>query len=399
MPSAAGALSAAQLDAVSHAGGPLLILGGAGTGKTRTLEERFAWLVAEGTPPDAILALTHSRSAAASLRAALESRMDAAWEELWVSPFGELCARLLREEAIEAGVDPFFAPVTQPDRLALLLEQIDDLTLRRHEIRGNPAALLGSVIARIDRLKEEMVMPADYQHYARALAEEANDDAERTHAERELEFARLYEDHDRILRDRGALDSGDLVLRAFRLLHEKPHVRRRLATRFRHVLVDDLQDVRFSEGMLLRLLCQEHGNVTAAADEHQAIRRRGGAAAKNTDDFRREHPDARIVRLERSYRSGRRILQAAQAVVGPIAGPDDNRPRASRSGEGSFWHCRSERAEAQRAAVEAERLITTRGVSPGEICVLVRSVEGDGAMVGSALEERGVPFRLAGAAA
>src|SRR2546430_15081288 len=118
MPLAAGALSTAQLDAVSHAGGPLLILGGAGTGKTRTLEERFAWLVAEGTAPDAILALTHSRGAAASLRAAFESRMDAAWEELWVSPFGELCARLLREEAIEAGVHPPFAPGAPPARPA-----------------------------------------------------------------------------------------------------------------------------------------------------------------------------------------------------------------------------------------------------------------------------------------
>src|SRR2546421_10226436 len=374
MPSAAGALSAAQLDAVSHAGGPLLILGGAGTGKTRTLEERFAWLVAEGTTPDAILALTHSRSAAASLRAALESRMDAAWEELWVSPFGELCARLLREEAIEAGVDPFFAPVTQPDRLALLLEQIDDLTLRRHEIRGNPAALLGSVIARIDRLKEEMVMPADYHRYACAQAEEAHDDAERAHAEREVEFAGLYEDHDRLLRERGVLDSGDLVLRAFALLHEKPHVRRRLATRFRHVLVDDLQDVRFAEGMLLRLLSQEHGNVTAADDDRQAIRRHGGTAGKNAEDFRREYPDARIVSLERSYRSGRRILVAAQAVVAPISEPDDERPRASRSGDVCFWHCRSERAQAQRVAAEVERLVAAGGTSPQVGCVLCRSV-------------------------
>src|SRR5437764_3916867 len=115
MPTAAGALSAAQLDAVSHAGGPLLVLGGAGTGKTRTLEERFAWLVSEGTPPGAILGLTLSRAAAASMRAALESSMDAAWEELWVSPFGELCTRLLREEAIEAGGGTFFGPGTLPD--------------------------------------------------------------------------------------------------------------------------------------------------------------------------------------------------------------------------------------------------------------------------------------------
>jgi DNA helicase-2/ATP-dependent DNA helicase PcrA len=290
MPPISAALGAAQLDAVGHPGGPLLIVGGAGTGKTRTLVERFAWLASEGTAPEAILTLTGSRAAAGSMRAALESRLDEPWEELWVSPFGDLCARVLREESIEAGVDPFFEPVTPPDRLALLLDHIDELTLRRHEIRGNPAALLGIVVARIDRLKDEMVFPQDYLAYARGLSEEARDDAERAHAERELEFARVYADHDRLLRERGALDTGDLVLRTFELLHEKPHVRRRLATRFRHVLVDDFQDVRFAEGMLLRLLAQDHGNVAVAADDDQALERPGRAARKNVDDFLRDHP-------------------------------------------------------------------------------------------------------------
>jgi DNA helicase-2/ATP-dependent DNA helicase PcrA len=399
MPPAAAALSAAQLDAVSHPGGALLIAGGAGTGKTRALEERFAWLVAEGTAPDAILALTPTRPAAAAMRAAIESRMEAAWEELWVSPFGDLCARLLREEAIEAGVDPFFAPVTQPDRLALLLDHIDELTLRRHEIRGNPAALLGNVVARIDRLKDEMVSPEDYLRHARSLAEEARDDAERAHADREVEFARLYADHDRLLRDRGALDTGDLTLRAFALLHEKPHVRRRLAARFRHVLADDFQDVSFSEGMLLRLLTQEHGNVTVAADDDQAIRRRRGAACKNAADFLREHPDARVVTLERSHRSGRRILAAADAVVAPIPNRADRRVRSRGTGSVAFWHCRSPRAEAQRVAAYAEQLITADGVAPEQVCVLVRSAAGEGAVVASALEERGVPFRVASASA
>src|SRR3712207_5387194 len=132
MPPAAAALSAAQLDAVSHPGGALLILGGAGTGKSSVLEERFAWLVGEGTAPDAILALCPARPSAAAMRAALESRIAAAWEELWVSPFGDLCARLLREEAIEAGVGPFFAPGTQADRLALLLDHLDEQIGRAH---------------------------------------------------------------------------------------------------------------------------------------------------------------------------------------------------------------------------------------------------------------------------
>ena len=156
---------------------------------------------------------------------ALDCILALTFEELWVETFQGFCARLLRDEALEAGLDPFFAPVTQADRLALLLERIDDLTLRRHEIRGNPAPLLASFLVRIDRLKEEMVSPAEYQAHAERLSREAVDDAGRARARRELEFAGLYADHDALLADRGALDSGGLVLHAFELLHRKPHVR------------------------------------------------------------------------------------------------------------------------------------------------------------------------------
>ncbi len=398
MPPQTGALSAAQLDAVTHPGGPLLVVAGAGTGKTRVVTERFAWLVAEGTPADCILALTFSNAAAGEMRERLETVIESSWEELPVATFHSFCARLLRDEALEAGVDPFFVPVTPADRLAILLDHLDELTLRRHEIRGNPARLLGSFVSRIDRLKDEMVSPADYLRYAESLAAAAHDDAERADADRELEFASAYEHHERLLADRGALDFGDLILRSFELLHEKPHVRRRVAARYRHVLVDEFQDTNFSQGMLLRLLCQEHRNVTAVGDDDQAIYRFRGASQKNIADFRREYPDAKVVALERSYRSGRRILDAAHTVVAPIPARADKKLRGRAGGDVRFWQCRSVRAQAQRVAAEAERLITS-GAAPDEICVLVRSVKSEGPAVGSALEERAIPFRLAGAAA
>ena len=135
----------------------MLILGGAGTGKSRILCERFTHLVRAGMPPAAVLSLALTSDAAARTRERVEASIETPFEELWVETFHGFCARLLRDEALEAGLDPFFAPVTQADRLALLLEKIDDLTLRRHEIRGNPAPLLASFLTRIDRLKEEMV--------------------------------------------------------------------------------------------------------------------------------------------------------------------------------------------------------------------------------------------------
>src|SRR5205085_9978331 len=152
--------------------------------------------------------LAPSADAAMSTSELVEAAIEMPFEELWVETFQGFCARLLRDEALEAGLDPFFAPVTQADRLALLLERIDDLTLRRHEIRGNPAPLLASFLVRIDRLKEEMVSPAEYQAYAERLSREAVDDAGRARARRALEFAGLYADHDTLLAARGALDAG-----------------------------------------------------------------------------------------------------------------------------------------------------------------------------------------------
>jgi DNA helicase-2/ATP-dependent DNA helicase PcrA len=391
----------AQLEAVTHPGGPLLILAGAGTGKTHALVERFAWLVEQGTPADAILALTFSTAAADELRERIEAHMGATpYEELSVTTFQGFCARLLREEALEAGIDPFAAPVTAADRLAMLLERIDELPLASHDLRGNPSALLGSIVQRIDRLKDELVTAGDYEAWAAKLPEES--ETARAKASREREFAAIYAAHDRMLAEAGTLDVGDLVLQAFRLLRDKPHIRARLAARFRHVLVDEFQDTNFAQNLLLRLLVADHGNVTAAADDDQAIHRFRGASTKNVADFRAEWPEAAVMRLGESFRSGERIIAAARAVVEP----DEERlskrlePRdGAPEGEVAFWRCANERAQAQAVAADIERLVAREDVAPEDVCVLVRSVRGEGQAVAAALEERAVPYRLSGAAA
>ena len=396
MPDLLDGLNANQRAVVTHPGGPLLVVAGAGTGKTRTLTRRFAWLVDQGTPAGCILALTFSSPAAAEMRERLETLLDAPYEELNVSTFHAFCLKLLRDEALEACVDPFLSPVTPADRLALLLERIDDLSLRHHEIRGNPAPLLASFVSRIDRLKDELVSADELRAWAGALPEST--DAERAHANREREFARLYADHDRLLAERGALDFGDLIVRAFKLLHERPHVRERTARRFRHVLVDEYQDTNFAQGMLLRLLVEEHGNVTVVGDDDQAIYRFRGASQKNLLEFERELPEVTTIKLERNFRSGRRILDAATAVVAPIEARVEKELTGASGGRVRFWSSSSERAQGQAVAAEAERLIAG-GVAPEEICVLVRSVKAEGAVVAAALEERAIPFRTLGAAA
>ena len=282
MPRSTDGLTQQQRAAVTHPGGPLLVLGAAGTGKTRTLERRFAWLVEQGAEASRVVAIALSPSAAAAMRERLETLVQPPYDELHVDTFRSFCARLLREEALEAGVDPGFVPVTPADRVALLLHCIDELSLRHHEIRGNPAPLLAAFVRRIDRLKEEMVSAGELLAHAQRRRDEVStgDDAARARAARELEFAGVYADHERLLDERGALDSGDLVLRACALLGKRPDVRGRVSGRVDHLLVDDLQDANFAQASLVGLLREESGQVTATGNEDAALHRLRGAGAE-----------------------------------------------------------------------------------------------------------------------
>jgi DNA helicase II / ATP-dependent DNA helicase PcrA len=404
MPDPLDGLNASQRTAVAHGDGPLLVEGGPGTGKTHVLTRRIAWLVEQGVAPDAVLGLTASSAAAAAMRCHVEALVERPYDELWILDFHAFCARLLREEALEAGLDPFFSPVTRADRVALLLERVDDLPLSHHEIRGNPAPLLSSLVARIDRLKDERVTAEELRRRAEAgLAAADGDSAARARAERELELARVFARHDDLLAERGALDFGDLVLRAERALRERPGVRARMAARFSNVLVDDYQELKPAAVRLLSELCGPEANVAAAGDEGQAVSVSPLAARTNLRDFCRERPAARRLTLTRSHRCGQRILDAAGAVLGGEAEPRVERKLRGRSGRAAgrvaFWRCASERAQAQGVAREAERLIAGEGVAPEEICVLLASATAEAGFVASALEERSIPFRVEGGSA
>jgi DNA helicase II / ATP-dependent DNA helicase PcrA len=403
VPAALDGLSSAQRAAATHAGGPLLIVGGAGSGKTRTLLARFAWLVEQGEAPEAILVLARSERAADALRRQLEETIARSYEALAVTTVHDLCARLLREHALAAGVDPFAVTVGRADRVAMLLERIDELTIRSHDFRGNSAALIASFVRRIDRLKDELITAEDYAAWAGQLAAEPDaDDAGRARAARERELAEIYRAHDRMLAAVGALDGGDLVIRALALLREHPHVRAQVAERWRHVLVDDVQEPNFAHGLLLRLLAAEHGNLFAAGDDDQAIDRFRAAATKNLRDFQAELPDATVVTLEQSFRCPPRVLRAAAAVVSPLEERIDKRLEpADGVGAGAveLWRAANERAQAQAVAADVERLIGRERVAPERIAVLVRSIGREGQAVAVALEERAVRHRLVGDAA
>lgn len=381
----------AQARAIGHREGTLLVTGAAGSGRSETLVRRFAALVDSGVRPERVLVLTRTRAAAATLRARIEDRLDEPYEEIWAGTYEEIAERLLREHPVAAGLDPFFTTVTAADRLAIMLDCVDDLPLRRHEIRGNPAGLLARLLRRMDLLKVEGVTPERLRDWAAARDREAKGPAERERARREIEFAELYARHDRMMREAGSLDRGDLVLEATRLLTERADVAEELRSRFQHVMADELEDAAPVHTALLGALAGERGNLVATHDPHQAIRRFRGAADGAVEWFRRTYPAGDELALEGPVRSSEAVSAAIGALVGsgPVAPAEGN-------GEVRFWRCRGERAEAQAAAREIEHLLAAGEVLPERICVIAASGWRQGRLIAAALEERSVPFRIAG---
>ncbi len=295
--SSASQATPAQVRIAAHRSGPLLIGGPAGSGRTEALARRLERLVRSGATPESVLVLTRSRAARAQLRERAEALLDRPHEALWIHTYEEAAEALLREHSIEAGLDPFFTTVGPADRLAIMLDRIDDLPLRRHEIRGNPAGLLARLLRRIDVLKHEAVAPAALREWAVARERAAANAAERERAEREIEFADLYARHDRILRESGSLDGGDLVLELAKLLGARADVRAEVGERFGAVLVDELEDAGVAHRELIEAVAP-HGNITAACDPAQATRRFRGAGEAAAAAFAAAHPDLERIDLE-----------------------------------------------------------------------------------------------------
>ncbi len=382
--------SAQQQEVAAHGDGPLLVVGGAGSGRSEALARRAAALAAGGIPPDRVLVLTRSRAAAVGLRERIGALIDPAHEELWVGTFAEVAARLLSEYALEAGLDPFVVQVSKADRLAILLDRLDELPLRRHEIRGNPAGLLARLLGRVDALKGEGILPGRLREWAEQGLRSASTPAEREAAQREVEFADFFAAHDRILRERSGIDSGDLVLELSRLLRDREDVRAALAERFPYVLVDELEDTGAAHRELIVALAA-HRNVAAACDAHQGVRALLGAGRCALAGFRASFGDATEIELAGTSRFGGGLAAAASALAGqPV--------NAVPAGEGSvrLWRASSERAQEQAAARSVEQLIASGEVRPEGICVIAGAGWREARLIAAAFEERGVPFRFLG---
>jgi DNA helicase II / ATP-dependent DNA helicase PcrA len=362
---------------ISHTGGPLLVQGSAGSGKTRLLTSRFRWLALQGAILDRLVLLTPSQSRAHAARATLEEEIQDGYSELLVLTPSQFAATIMRRSA--SHTDLADSVLGAGDRLAMLAERIDELPLRHHDFGGNAGAMLGSVIRRIDRLKAELIGAEQFAAWAQTQE-----------SLREREFAEIFQAHNRMLREQGTCDDGDLMRLALRQIADNPASRQP----FEHVLIDDAQELDLGPATLARSVAGRE--LTVAGDPLAAVNRFRGAGAARLQAF--ESDSTRSVRLLHSLRCPTRVSEAAWAVA--IGAASETAPRdLAPLGEVEFWHCASERAQAQAVAAEIERLVSRQDVAPGQIAVIVPETGREGRAVADALEERAVPHSLVGESA
>ncbi len=371
-------LNPAQRGAVLAPDGPILILAGAGSGKTRVLTHRIAHLLAEGrTAPERTLAVTFTNKAAGEMRERIAALVGGAAGWPWLSTFHSACARILRQEASALGYRPNFSILDEGDAMAVMRRVIEEAA-----IAGAPAA--EAARARIEQLKNEATTPE-------ALAAETGGDG------RNAALAAIYRLYQERLRAMNAMDFGDLLLGVHQLFERDPAALLRWQERAEHLLVDEYQDTNRVQYLLVRALSARTGNLCVVGDEDQSIYRWRGANIRNILDFERDFPQARIFKLEQNYRSTKTILAAADTVI------RNNRERKAKrlwteneSGEPvTYFTAVTERDEAEFIAREIGRLCAEDGASPSEIVVFYR-VNAQARVIEEALVRRRVPYYVVG---
>lgn len=369
-------LNEPQLAAVTHVGAPLLIVAGAGSGKTRVLTQRIAYLLAERkVHPGEILAITFTNKAAGELKERVEQQVGGRARMMWVSTFHSACLRILRAEHEHAGLKSSFSIYDADDsrRLMQLVARELDLDPKRYPPRG--------LAAQVSNLKNELIDPDSYDPHGtggRILGEAYT-----------LYQQRLQQAH--------ALDFDDIIMRTVHLLQAKPEVAEKYRRRFKHVLVDEYQDTNIAQYTLVRELVGETGELCVVGDADQSIYAFRGATIRNILEFERDYPNAKTILLEQNYRSTQTILSAANAVIDRNS---DRKPKRLWSDQGTGekvvgYVADNEHAEADFVAREIDRLSDSGAARAGDVAVFYRT-NAQSRVFEDVFIRHGLPYKVVG---
>ncbi len=373
------ALNEQQREAVEYGDGPLLIFAGAGSGKTRVLTYRAAYLIrAREVEPSRILAVTFTNKAADEMRGRLRRLLGGQHREMWIGTFHAVCARILRADGERVGVPSGFVVFDESDQNTLMKDCLRDLDLNPEQFQ--PSRILGE----IGNAKNELIGPRDYYNWRGGRPYD------------EI-VSRAYTLYQQRLHDNQALDFDDLIDYAVWLFERDPEVLARYQDRFQHLLVDEYQDINFAQYRLIALLAAKRRNLTVVGDDDQAIYGWRGADMRIIMRFDQDYPEARVIKLEQNYRSTQNVLRAAWEVV------RHNRTRREKRlwtdappGERIACHrAADEHAEAFFVADTIEHLRLHENRSHQDFAILYR-VNAQSRVFEKVFVSRGIPYRIVG---
>jgi len=369
-------LNPEQKRAVLHTDGPLLLIAGAGSGKTRVLTHRMAHIATEFAQPYNILAITFTNRAAKEMRERVEQLLPHGAYEMWVSTFHACCVRILRRDIHHLGYDNSFTIYDTDDATRLMKSVIKNLNI--NDKMYPPKAVLGE----IGRAKDEMIGPAEFTKFSDNYRGET--------------VAKIYKEYQSQLESNNALDFDDIILKTLELFKKHPDVLEKYAYRFRYVMVDEYQDTNTAQYNLVRMLTSVHGNICVVGDDDQSIYGWRGANIRNILDFEKDFPGATTIKLEQNYRSTANILQAANAVITNNQGRK-GKQLWTEAGGGEplrFYKAESDMAEAIYIVDKIEQAVAG-GAKRKDFAVLYRT-NAQSRLIEDKLVQRNIPYRIFG---
>ncbi|MFH0892374.1 MAG: UvrD-helicase domain-containing protein [Candidatus Falkowbacteria bacterium] len=327
-------LNPEQLKAVMHKNGPLLIVAGAGTGKTMAISQRIAYLMEQGKArPEEILALTFTEKAAGEMEERVDRLLPMGYLDLWISTFHGFGEKILSEHGLDIGLPGGGKLLNEFEQWALMKKNLDKFNLDYYRPMGNPTKFIHALIKHFSRCKDENISPAEYLEYAVELRQNLdsmlgggkgkkrgnfqtdNKDIAEQETKRINEIANAYHIYNQLLLDNNALDFGDLINYSLKLFRERPAILEKYRTQFKYILVDEFQDTNLAQYELIKLLAAPKNNLVVVGDDDQAIYRFRGASMSNILQFKRDFPDATQVFLKRNYRNCQSILDLSYGFI------------------------------------------------------------------------------------
>jgi len=399
-------LNKEQKEAVEYDAGPLLVIAGAGTGKTTVITERIKWLVSsEKAKPSEILALTFTDKAAREMEERVDIAMPYGYTDMWISTFHSFCDRILRQEALQIGLNPGYKLMNEAEMTQFLINNLFKFDLNYFRPLGNPTKFVGGLLQHFSRLKDEDVSPEEYLKYARKI-KIGDEEIEKT-----TELAKAYETYEKLKVKEGVMDFADLIAYVLKLFRTRKNILQQYQKQFKYFLVDEFQDTNFAQNELAMLLAGKRANITVTGDDDQSIYRFRGAAVSNIIQFRKNYPKAKIVVLVKNYRSTQTILDHAYQLI-QNNNPDrlevkekiDKRLEAVRKeGDKQVEFIRADRVENEaelvvkkvRELTSHRSLITDHPYSYSDFAILVRANNHAEPFV-RALARAGIPYQFLG---